>query len=82
LGVRPVRRQRFRMANGEVAENDVGQAWVRLEGLEGATPVIFNEPGESVLLGAVTLEELLLGVDPVGERLIPVEGLRITRFDA
>jgi aspartyl protease family protein len=82
LGVRPLRRQRFRLANGGVTENDVGRAMVRVEGLEGVTPVVFNEPGEPILLGAVTLEELLLGVDPVGQRLVPVEGLRISRRDA
>ncbi len=80
LGVQPRRRQRFRIANGEVTENDVGQTTVRVEGMETVTPVIFNEPGEPVLLGAVTLEELLLGVDPVAQRLIPVEGLRVSRY--
>jgi len=81
LDVRPARRQRFRLANGQVVENDVGEALVCLEGLEGTTPVIFGEPGEPVLLGAVTLEELLLGVDPVAQRLVPVEGLRISRLE-
>lgn len=79
LGIQRARRQRFRLANGQVIENDVGDARVRVEGLEGITPVIFNEPGEPVLLGAVTLEALLLGVDPVAQRLVPVEGLRISR---
>jgi len=79
LGIRPARRQRFRLASGQVIENDVGEAVVRLEGLEGTTPVVFNEPGEPVLVGAVTLEELLLGVDPVAEQLVPVEGLRYSR---
>ena len=79
LDVRPVRRQRFRIASGEVIESDVGDALVRLEDVEGATPVIFNEPGEPTLLGAVTLEAFLLGVDPVSQRPIPVEGLRVSR---
>jgi aspartyl protease family protein len=81
LGIRPARRHRFRIASGEVIENDVGDARVRLEGLEGTTPVVFNEPGEPVLLGAVTLESLLLGVDSVAQRLIPVEGLRVSRLE-
>ncbi len=80
LGIRPARRQRFR-ADGRVAEKDVGEAVVRLEGMEVTTPVIFNEVGEPPLLGAVTLEQLLLGVDPVAQRLVPVEGLRVSRFD-
>jgi predicted aspartyl protease len=81
LGIRPTRRHRFRIASGEVVESDVGDAMVRLLGIQGPTPVIFNEPGEPVLLGAVTLEQFLLGVDPVAQRLIPVEGLRVSRFD-
>lgn len=81
LGVRPVRRQRFRIASGQVVESDVGEALIRLEGLEGTTPVIFNEPGEPAFVGAVTLEELLLGVDPVAQRLVPVEGLRLSRLE-
>ncbi len=79
LGVQPTRRQRFRIASGEVVENDVGDAMVRLAGLQGATPIIFGEPGEPTLLGAVTLEAFLLAVDPVHETLVPVEGLRISR---
>jgi clan AA aspartic protease len=80
LGIAPTRRERFRLANGEVTENDVGEARVRVAGKEGTTPVTFNEPSEPSLLGAVTLEALLLGVDPLAERLIPVEGLRISRY--
>ena len=80
LGIRPIRRHRFRIASGQAIESDVGDARVRVEGHEGVSPVIFNEPGEPNLLGAVTLEALLLGVDPLSERLVPVEGLRISRF--
>jgi predicted aspartyl protease len=80
LGIRPTRRHRFRIASGEVIESDVGDAMVRLQGIQGPTPVIFCEHGEPVRLGAVTLEQFLLGVDPVAQRLIPVEGLRVGRF--
>jgi aspartyl protease family protein len=80
LGIRPTRRHRFRIASGDVAENDVGEAVIRVAGGQGTTPVIFAEPGEPVLLGAFTLEQLLLGVDPVAQGLIPVEGLRVSRF--
>ena len=79
LGVPATRRQRFRIANGQLVESDVGEATVRIQGMEGTTPVVFGEPGEPILLGAVTLEQFLLGVDPVGQRLVPVEGLRVSR---
>ena len=77
LGIRPTRRQRFQVVSGDVIESDVGNALLRLGGVETATPVIFNEPGEPTLLGAVILESLLFAVDPVNQRLIPVDGLRI-----
>ena len=79
LGIRPVRRQPFKLADGRVAESDVGYAMVRLVDMEGPTPVIFGEPDEEPLLGAVTLESFLLAVDPVNERLISVLGLRMRR---
>jgi clan AA aspartic protease len=81
LGVRPVRREPFRLANGQFVESDVGDALVRLQGKETSTPVIFGEPGEEPLLGAVTLESLLLAVDPVHQVLVPVQGLRMRRFN-
>jgi len=81
LGIRPTRREPFQIASGEVIESDVGDAVIRVAGKQGAMPIIFNEPGEPTLLGAVTLEALLLAVDPVRETLVPVEGLRISRWD-
>ena len=35
--------------------------------------VVFGEPAAPALLGAMTLEGLGLGVDPIGKRLIPIE---------
>ena len=42
--------------------------------MDTTTWVIFGEDGMSPLLGAYTLEGLLLAVDPYNERLIPVVG--------
>ena len=50
---------------------------VRLEGHTIATQVTFAEEGEPPLLGMVTLEGALLAVDPVGQRLIPVDVERL-----
>jgi len=33
-----------------------------------------EEPGALAVIGAHTLKGFLLGVDPVGQRLVPVEG--------
>ena len=75
LGVRPVSTERFRFAQGEVRELPVGYTWIRFAGKELMTQVIFNAEGTSPLLGALALEGAYMAVDPVGQRLIPVEGL-------
>ena len=45
---------------------------MRLDGREDVSPIVFREEGAQPLLGAVTLEIFSLGIDPVNERLIPV----------
>ena len=45
MGVTPLMRQTFRFAQGGVREMDVGQTWVRLEGKEVVTLVLFNDEG-------------------------------------
>jgi clan AA aspartic protease len=75
LGIRPVATERFRFAQGEVRELPVGYTWVRFAGKELVTQVIFNAEGTSPLLGALALEGAYMAVDPVRQRLVPVEGL-------
>ena len=77
LGV-PVRRTaQSRMADGRTAPVDIGWTVVRVEGHVFATQVTFAEETEPALLGVVTLEDALLAVDPVGQRLIPVVAERL-----
>ena len=75
LGVRPLYTERFRFAQGEVRELPVGETRIRLAGKEFTTQFVFNAEGTPPLLGALALEAAFLAVDPVGQRLIPVEGL-------
>ena len=75
LEIIPHTRGMFRLADGRSLELDIGQTWVRLDGVAQMTLVVFANEGTSPVLGAVTLEEFRLGVDPVSQRLIPVEGL-------
>ncbi len=74
LGVEPSTRRRFQSAHGESREMDIGHAWVRVDGEETLTPVLFNEEGSTPLLGAVTLESVFMMVDPVDQKLVPREG--------
>lgn len=77
LGVEVTRRVGFVLADGTRIERDAGWMVVRVDGQEEPSPVVFGEEGAPALLGAVTLEVLLLGVDPVSKRLIPVDGLML-----
>ena len=74
LGITPTKRQIFEYANG-VHELDMAPVMVRIDGEETPTWVIFGEEGTSPILGAHASEGLLLGVDPYGQRLIPMLGL-------
>ena len=64
-------------ADGRIVPVDVGEATIRLEGLQFHTPVIFAEENEPSLLGVVSLEQAALGVDPLAGRLIPTNLLRL-----
>ena len=74
LGVEPRRSVPFRLANDRVEQREVGVAVVRFDGRESVTSVVFGEEG-TVLLGAVTMEDMLLAIDLINKRLVPVEGL-------
>ena len=74
LGIRPTKRETFEYAGGEQVQLDMAQANAVVEGMETVTWVIFGEEGATALLGAYTLEGLLLAVDPYNERLLPVVG--------
>ena len=75
LGISPTRRETFEYAGGERVDLDMAEAKARVDGRETTTWVIFGEEGSSALLGAYTLEGVFLGVDPYGQKLIPVRGL-------
>jgi clan AA aspartic protease len=72
LGVPPAFRRRCRLANGSEIERDCAQANVKVDGSQLITVCVFGDEGSEPLLGAVTLEEMGLGVDPLNQRLVPV----------
>jgi clan AA aspartic protease len=75
LGVQPMRRFPFVLADGTRIEQDVAETRVRMDGDERTTLVVFGGERTEPILGAYTLEGFLLGVDPAGQRLISVPGL-------
>jgi aspartyl protease family protein len=74
LAVTPTEERAFILGNGQRAFYGFGWIRVRLEDKEQPTPVIFGDVGSPPLLGAVTLEEFGLAVDPVNHRLVPATG--------
>lgn len=76
LGVSVERTVKSWLADGSEEEVDIGITWVRLQGIEVPTQVIFAPERSRILLGFVTLEETSLAVDPTNHRLIPTDLLR------
>ncbi len=81
LDIRSHSRRTFTLANGDQIERHLGDALFRYKEHRGAAPVIFGEPGDSNLLGVVTLEALGYVLDPLKRELraLPMllAGLRI-----
>ena len=75
LGIVPTKQETFESAGGGRVELDMAEAKALVAGRETTTWVIFGQEGTAALLGAYTLEGVLLGVDPYGQKLIPVQGL-------
>jgi predicted aspartyl protease len=72
LGIAPHARQKFRLADGSVIERERGDALFFFRGSRGASPVIFGEPGDATLLGAVSLESVGLVLDAIRRDLVPL----------
>ena len=77
LAVPVARRASSRMPIDRTVTVEVGWSMLRLEGRIFPTRVIFAGDGESSLLGMVALEEALPAVNPVAQRLIPVDADRL-----
>ena len=69
LGIEPFETRIMRIANGDVVEYETGVAGFSAEGRYGIARVIFG-PENQYLMGATTLEDLALVVDPIGERVV------------
>jgi predicted aspartyl protease len=72
VGIRPHARETFGLADGTRVEREVGSAFFELGDRKGAAPVVFGEPGDSSLLGAIALEALGLALDPLRRELKPI----------
>lgn len=73
LRVKPFKKTRFNLANGESIVREVGTAHFMYKGHEGGAPVIFDETNDKPLLGATTLEALELALNPLSRNLYPLQ---------
>ena len=64
----------FEQADGSVVDRDVGRAVLVINGDESTMRVIFGDEGADPLIGSNALQEFLLLIDPVGERLVSRTG--------
>ncbi len=80
LGIPVQRVVGVRLADGSVSADEVGETVIRLEGQQFTTPVIFARESEPWLLGVVALETALLVVDPINQRLIPTDALKMNAW--
>jgi predicted aspartyl protease len=72
MGVESIGKRKFKLANNQVVERDVGIIGIEIQGIRAHTLAVFGDEG-IYLLGATTLEELGLEVDPVKRELRPME---------
>ncbi len=72
LGIRPLVDKEFRLADGTKIVRKKGGALFKYGERIGVADVIFGEEGDSVLLGAFTLEALGLSLDPLRRELKPL----------
>ena len=75
LGAMPHRQLTFALADGREIQREVGQTWIRVEGESAITFVVFGDEEVEPLLGAYSLQGLMLGVDSPNEQLVAVPRL-------
>jgi len=72
LGIKAHSSRTFTLADGTEIKRRIGDVIFQINGERGASPVIFGEKGDSILLGAVSLEALGLILDPIKRVLKPL----------
>jgi predicted aspartyl protease len=71
-GLEPRREQESRLANATRIVRGRGVALFGYGDREAVAEVIFGEPGDAILLGAMTLEAMGLCLDPLKRKLLPI----------
>lgn len=69
LDLKPIRKEKFELADGGEIVRGVGNCIVRYKDIEVPTQVILGEDDDSALLGVLTLEEMGLTLHPLSRKL-------------
>jgi len=77
LGIEAQREQKFETADRRVLTREIGYAMLSTAGRNAPTIVVFAEPTDMTLIGAVTLEELALRIDLGRRELVPAGPLPV-----
>ncbi len=73
LDIQPERTKEFSLADGRKVVRSLGRVGIEYAGESVYSHVILGEPGDPAILGALTLEDLALQVDPVRGVLRPAQ---------
>ncbi|MBE0415155.1 MAG: hypothetical protein IBX36_01245 [Dehalococcoidia bacterium] len=73
LGIKPVKRDSFRVFGGGGIERDIGPLLLKYEDRIAFTQVAFGEKDDTPVLGAIALETMGYQVDPVTKKLKRVD---------
>ncbi len=71
IGIKPHSKRKFILANGEEIEKELGDAFFEFREQKGSAPVVFGDKN-IFLLGATTLENLGLILNPIDRELKPL----------
>lgn len=77
LGLKPLERRSLKVYGGTAVERDIGGAIIEYQGHRAVVPIILGEPQDTSVIGVTTLESLGYELDPVSNKLKPVELLML-----
>jgi len=70
IGILVKGKRMFKTISEEKVERSFGYAWFTYDGVSGGSEVVFAEPNDGIVLGALAMEGMGLKVDPKNGRII------------
>jgi predicted aspartyl protease len=64
IGLKELGRKKFKTINGQIVERAYGAGVCTVDGASGVSEIVFGEPSDATVLGALTMEELGIKIDP------------------